>query len=61
MNMTLIQRAESLHAENLAVLGPTRPIPSTRDFINLIMNEILVLREQAYVYCNEGGRKMKMD
>jgi hypothetical protein len=60
MNVTLIQRAESFRAENLAVLGPTCSVPSTRVFLNLIMNEILVLREQADVYCNTGERKMKM-
>ena len=54
MNVTLIQRAESLHAEIWQCWAPYAPIPSTRNFLNLIMNEMLVLREQADVYCNEG-------
>jgi hypothetical protein len=61
MNVTLIQRAESFHAEILAELGPTRPHSLNERLLNLIMDEILVLREQADVCCNEGEMKMKMD
>ena len=46
--------------QKIWLLGPTCPHSVNERLLNLIMNEILFLREQADVYCDEGGRKMKM-